>query len=138
MAPLRESVSVLPRHPAMAYLFLVRSMKRAYERFLGARVLATFAAAVLTQAALLLLVVRLGLWGFLLGPIFLLTYIAVFGRAFLLALRRLQILRSTTLRFATPIVCTIVLLFCSFAVAGYIGDRLNSTVFHMPVQDFDK
>jgi heme/copper-type cytochrome/quinol oxidase subunit 3 len=82
--------------------------------------------------------VQYGLWGFLLGPVFFLTYIAVFGCAFLLALRRLWILRSTTLRFATPILCTIVLLFCSFAAGSYIGDRLNSALFHMPVQDFDK
>jgi hypothetical protein len=113
-------------------------MTRAHERFLGARVLATFAAAVLTQTALFLLVVRFGLWGFLLGPFLFLGYIAFFGRAFLLALRRLQLLRSTTLRFATPILCTIVLLFCSFVAGGYIGDRLNTAVFHMPVQDLDK
>jgi len=113
-------------------------MPRPFERFPGARVLAAFTAAVLAQAALFLLVVRLGLWGFLLGPVFFLAYIAVFGRAFLLSLRRLQLLRSTTLRFATPILCTIILLFCSFAAGGYIGERLNSAVFHMPVQDFDK
>jgi hypothetical protein len=112
-------------------------MTRTHERFLGARLLLAFVAAVLTQAALLL-VVRLGLWGFLLGPVFLFAYIAVFGRAFLLALRRLQILRSTILRFATPILCTIILLFCSFAAGGYIGDTLNHAVFHMPIQDFDK
>jgi hypothetical protein len=112
-------------------------MPNAYERFLGARVIPTFAAAVLTQVMLLLLIVRLGLWGFLLGPVFFLTYVAVFGGAFLLALR-LQILRNTTLRFAAPILCTIILLFCSFALGGYIGERLNNAVFHMPVQDFDK
>jgi hypothetical protein len=61
-------------------------MARAHEQFFGARVVVTFIAAVLTQAALFLLVVRLGLWGFLVGPVFFLTYIAVFGRAFLLAL----------------------------------------------------
>jgi len=110
-------------------------MTRAHERFLGARVFATFAAAVFMQAVLFLLVVRLGLWGFLLGPFFFLGYIAIFARAFLLALRRLQILRSTTLRFATPIFCTIFLLFCSFAAGGYIGDRLNSAIFHMPLWD---
>jgi hypothetical protein len=44
----------------------------------------------------------------------------------------------TTLRFVSPIICTIVLLFCSFTAGGYIGDRLNSAVFHMPVEDFDK
>jgi hypothetical protein len=36
-------------------------MPHAYERFFGARVITTFAAAVLTQAMLLLLIVRLGL-----------------------------------------------------------------------------
>ena len=113
-------------------------MVRAHERFLGARILATFAAAVVTQCVLFLLVVRLGLWSVLLTPVFLLAYIVAFGRAFLLALRRLQTLRHTTLRFATPIVCTIVLLFCSFAAGGYIGDRLNSAFFHMPVLDFEK
>jgi len=113
-------------------------MTRAHEPFLGARVLLTFVAAVVIQATLFLVVVRLGLWGFLLGPVVALTYIAVFGRAFLLGLRRLQLLKSTTLRFATPIFCTIVLLFCSFAAGGYIGEWLNSAVFHMPVADFDK
>ena len=112
-------------------------MLRAHEQFLGARVLITFAAAVLTQAALVLVIIRLGIWGFLLGPVFLLTYIAVFGRAFLLALCWLQLLRSRTLQIATPIFCTIVLLFCSFTTGGYVGERLNTAIFHMPVLDFD-
>src|SRR5262249_55168909 len=98
----------------------------------------TFASAVLIQATLCLLVVRLGVWGLLLGPVFILAYVVMFGRAFLLALRRLQLSKSATLRFATPILCTIVLLFCSFAAGGYICQWLNSTVFHMPVTDFDK
>jgi hypothetical protein len=113
-------------------------MPRVHEKFLGARLLVTFAFAVLAASVLFLVIIRLGLWGFLLGPFFFFAYVVFFGRAFLLALRRLQALRSTVLRFATPILCTIVLLFCSFTVGGYIGDRLNSAVFHMPVQDFDK
>ena len=59
-------------------------------------------------------------------------YIAFFGRAFLLSLQRFQILRSTTLRFISPVISTIVLLFCSFIAGGYIGDRLNSAVFICP------
>ena len=111
---------------------------RAHEQFPGARVLITFAAAVLTQAALVLVMIRLGIWGFLLGPVFLLTYIAVFGRAFLLALRRrFRCCGASTLRFATPIFCTIVLLFCSFTAGGYVGERPNTAIFRMPVQDFD-
>jgi heme/copper-type cytochrome/quinol oxidase subunit 3 len=87
---------------------------------------------------LFLLIIRLGLWGFLLGPFFFFAYVIFFGRAFVLSLRQLQALRSTLLRFATPILCTIFLLFCSFTVGGYVGDRLNSLIFHMTVQDFDK
>jgi len=113
-------------------------MTRAHERFIGARLLVTFAFAVLTQCVAFLVIIRLGLWGFLLTPFFFFAYIAFFGRAFLLSLRRLQILRSTTLRFTSPIICTIVLLFFSFTAGGYIGDRLNSAVFHIPIQDFDK
>jgi hypothetical protein len=113
-------------------------MTRAHERFLGARVLVTFAFAVLTQCIAFLAIIRLGLWGFLLTPFFLLAYIAFFGRAFLLSLRRLQILRSTMLRFISPIICAITLLFCSVTTGGYIGDRLNSAIFHIPVRDFDK
>jgi hypothetical protein len=113
-------------------------MTRAHERFLGARVLVTFAFAVLTQCIAFLVIIRLGLWGFLLTPFFLLAYIAFFGRAFLLSLRRLQMLRSTMLRFISPIICTIILLFCSVTAGGYIGDRLNSAIFHIPVRDFDK
>ena len=66
------------------------------------------------------------------------AFIAIFGGAFLMALRRLSILRSRALRFAVPMLCTIALLFCSYVAGGYIGDRLNTAVFHMPVQDFDK
>jgi len=113
-------------------------MTRAHERFVGARLLVTFVFAVLTQCVAFLVIIHLGLWGFLLTPFFLLAYIAFFGRAFLLSLRRLQILRSTTLRFISPIISTIVLLFCSFTVGGYVGDRLNRVVFHIPVRDFDK
>lgn len=113
-------------------------MTRAHERFVGARLLVTFAFAVLTQCVAVLVIIRLGLWGFFLTPFFLLAYIAFYGRAFLFSLRCLQILRNTTLRFISPIISTVVLLFCSFVAGGYIGDRLNSAVFHMPVQDFDK
>jgi hypothetical protein len=113
-------------------------MARAHERFVGARLPATFAFAVVTQCVAFLMIIRLGLWGFLLTPFFVLVYIAFFGRAFLLSLRRLQILRNSTLRFISPIIFTIVLLFCSFSAGGYIGDRLNNAVFHIPVQDFDK
>jgi hypothetical protein len=113
-------------------------MTRAHERFFGARVLVTFAAAVVVQCVLVLVVIRLSLWGFLLGPLFFFAYIALFGRAFLLALRRLQLLKSTTLRFATPIFCTIMLLFCSFTLGGYVASKLNSSVFHIPEEDCDK
>lgn len=61
-----------------------RSMTRAHERFVGARLLVTFVFAVLTQCIAFLVIIRLGLWGFLLTPFFLLAYIAFFGRAFLL------------------------------------------------------
>jgi|GEM_PF-3095473 len=113
-------------------------MTRAHERFVGARLLVAFAIAVLTQCVTFLVIVRLGLWGFLLTPFFVLAYIAFFGRAFLLSLRRLQLMRSTMLRFLSPIISTIVLLLCSFVAGGYIGDRLNGAFFHMRVQDFDK
>jgi hypothetical protein len=88
--------------------------------------------------ALTLAVIRLGLWGFLLATPLFFIYVVVFGRTFLLALRRMSLLRHATLRFATPIFCTIFLLFCSFSLGAYIGATLNSTVFHMPVEDFDR
>jgi len=113
-------------------------MAHAHERFVGARVLLTFTVAAIAQAIIFLITIRLGLLGFFLGPVFFLAYIAYFGRSFLLALRRLQILRSSTLRFAMPILCTIVLLFCSLVAGGYIGYALNNTVFHIPEEDFDK
>lgn len=113
-------------------------MTRAHERFFGARVLITFAFAVFVQSVLVLAIIRLGFWGFLIGPVLFLTYIAVFGRAFLLALRRLSLLSSTALRFATPMFCTIIFLFCSLTAGGYIADRLNTAIFHMPVEDFDR
>src|SRR2546421_8185734 len=109
-----------------------------HESFFGARLLITFVVAVATQMLLTLLTIRLG-WDaiFVIGPAFL-VYLFFFGRAFLLAIRRLSLLRSTMLRFATPIFCTIVLLFCSFCLGAYMGDTLNSIVFHMPVVDIDR
>jgi len=113
-------------------------MKRAHEKFLGWRVLITFTFAVSAQMAITLLTIRLG-WSaiFVITPLFF-AYVFFFGRAFLLALRRLSRLRHTTLRFATPIFCTIFLLFCSFSLGPYIGNALNSTIFHMPVEEFDR
>ena len=113
-------------------------MTRAHERFPGARVLVTFVFAVLAQMILTLAVIRLGLWGFLLATPLFLIYVVVFGRAFLVALQRLSLLRRTTLRFATPIFCAIFLLFFSFSLGAYVGVTLNTAIFHMPVEDFDK
>jgi hypothetical protein len=113
-------------------------MSRAQERFPGARVVVTFVFAVFSQIALTLAVIRLGLWGFLLATPLFFIYVVVFGRTFLFALRRMSLLRHATLRFATPIFFTICLLFCSFSLGAYIGATLNSTVFHMSVEDFDR
>jgi hypothetical protein len=113
-------------------------MSRARERFPGARVVVTFVFAVFSQVPLTLAVIRLGLWGFLLATPLFFIYVVLFGRTFLLALRSMSLLRHATLRFATPIFCTIFLLFCSFSLGAYIGATLNSTVFHMPVEDFDQ
>jgi hypothetical protein len=113
-------------------------MSRAHERFPGARVVVTFAFAVFSQMALTLAVIRLGLWGFLLATPLFFVYVIVFGRGFLLALRRMSLLRHATLRFPTAIFCTIFLLFCSFSLGAYIGATLNSTIFHMPVENFDR
>jgi hypothetical protein len=98
----------------------------------------TFLFAVLAQMILTLAVIWLGFWGFLLATPLFFIYVAVFGRAFLLALRRMSLLRHATLRFASPIFCTIFLLFCSFSLGAYIGAMLNSAVFHVPVEDFDR
>jgi hypothetical protein len=82
-------------------------MTRSYERFLGARVLVTFAFAVFAQMVITLVTIRLGWWAiFVVFPLFF-AYIFFFGHAFLLALRHAAVLRDTTLRFATPILCTI-------------------------------
>jgi hypothetical protein len=113
-------------------------MARAHEKFIGARILTTFAVAVITQSIVYLLVIRLGLLGFFLNALLFFAFIAIFGGAFLIALRRLSTLRSRPLRFAVPMLCTIVLLFCSYVAGGYLGERLNTAVFHMPVEDFDK
>jgi hypothetical protein len=113
-------------------------MTRSYERFFGARVLATFGFAVFAQMVITLVTIRLGWWAiFVIFPLFF-AYIFFFGHTFLLALRRTSLLKDTTLRFATPIFCTIFLLFCSFVLGAYIGTTLNSTVFHMPVEAFGR
>ncbi|HEV3099991.1 MAG TPA: hypothetical protein VGY75_09790 [Candidatus Udaeobacter sp.] len=113
-------------------------MTGSHERFLGARVLVTFAFAVIAQMVITLVTILFGWSAILVGfPLFF-AYMFFFGRAFLHALRRTAVLRNTTLRFATPILCSISLLFCSFSLGAYIGATLNSTVFHMPVEDFDR
>jgi hypothetical protein len=98
----------------------------------------TFVVAVVAQMGLTLLTIRLG-WDaiFVVTPAFF-AFLFFFGRAFLLSLRRLALLRSTTLRFATPLFFTIFLLFCSGSLGAYIGNMLNSVVFHMPVVEFDR
>ena len=98
----------------------------------------TFLIAVATQIALTLLAIWLS-WSaiFIITPVFF-AYLFFFGRAFLLSLRGMSLLRSTTLRFATPIFCAILLLLCSFSLGAYLGNTLNTAVFHMPVVDFDR
>jgi hypothetical protein len=113
-------------------------MMRSHERFFGARVLVTFAVAVIAQMAITLVMIRLGWSAVFVGfPLFF-AYIFSFGRAFLLALQRTALLRDKALRFATPIFCTIFLLFCSFSLGAYNGATLNSAVFHMSAEGFDR
>ena len=77
-------------------------MKRAHEKFLGWRVLITFTFAVSAQMAITLLTIRLG-WSaiFVITPLFF-AYVFFFGRAFLLALRRLSLLRHTDFAIRHP------------------------------------
>jgi|SRR5580704_3918582 hypothetical protein len=117
---------------------MVRSITRSHERFFGERVLVTFAVAVIAQMVITLMTIRLGWSAIFLVFLLFFAYIFFFGRAFLFALRRAAVLKNTTLRFATPILWTIFLVFCSFALEAYIGATLDSTVFHIPVPDFDR
>jgi hypothetical protein len=114
------------------------SIRVRIERFWQLSVPATLIVAYLTAAVFTFTAFTVG--GFvslLASPPVALLYLVVFGSAFVLAVSRSRFLpRISTIEFAAPILCGLVLVLASGWAGIWTAHHVNQIFFHIPEKEF--